>query len=70
VFSLRTPSRIARKIFRQGRSVRRHGSFAAAGTGATAGERLASLLFANIEAAGAVFWPVGEEIELVARREG
>jgi SAM-dependent methyltransferase len=67
--SLRTPTRIARKIFRQGRSVRKHGSFAAAGTAATAGERLGSLLFASMETAGAVFWPLGEEIELVATRE-
>jgi SAM-dependent methyltransferase len=67
--SLHTPTRIARKVFRHGRAVRKHGSFRAPGPEATAAERLLGLLFATVEASAAVVRPVGEEIEFAAVRE-
>jgi 2-polyprenyl-3-methyl-5-hydroxy-6-metoxy-1,4-benzoquinol methylase len=69
LLSLRTPTRIARKVFRHGRAVRKHGTFRAPGPAATAGERLLGLLFATVEVSAAVVWPVGEEIEFAAVRE-
>jgi 2-polyprenyl-3-methyl-5-hydroxy-6-metoxy-1,4-benzoquinol methylase len=70
LLSVRTPTHIARKIFKQARIVRQTGAFAAPGFRSTLSDRLGAALFSGAEAAGSLLWPLGEEIEVVAEKEG
>jgi 2-polyprenyl-3-methyl-5-hydroxy-6-metoxy-1,4-benzoquinol methylase len=70
VLSVRTPIHIARKVFKQGRVVRRTGAFAAPGFRSTLADRLGGALFSGAEGLGSTLWPLGEEIELTAVKEG
>jgi 2-polyprenyl-3-methyl-5-hydroxy-6-metoxy-1,4-benzoquinol methylase len=68
VLCVGTPTHIARKIFKQGRTVQRTGEFQPAGFRATGTDRLGAALFSAIESAGSLLAPLGEEIELVAEK--
>jgi len=68
--SIGTPTHIARKIYKQGRIVRREGIFRVQGVRTRPADRLGAALFSTIESAAAMVAPLGEEIELVAEKRG
>jgi 2-polyprenyl-3-methyl-5-hydroxy-6-metoxy-1,4-benzoquinol methylase len=69
VVSVRTPTHVARKVFKQGRIVRKYGSFRVDRVRLTPLDRLGAVLLSAMESAVAPLWALGEEIELVAETE-
>jgi 2-polyprenyl-3-methyl-5-hydroxy-6-metoxy-1,4-benzoquinol methylase len=69
LLSVGTPTHIARKVYKQGRAVRRLGNFQPAGFWSPRGDRWGAAFFSTAESAATVIAPLGEEIELVAEKK-